>query len=229
MSRKFIIAALAVLVWFYQPVEAVEANIWGKVELSSAYVHLDILESNRTIQKIDMPAGRFDAYIVFCDGWVLKPMFMYGKNRAELTTASIGIGHVIPFWDCFYLTPYVGFTYTNMSTKLHVLHPVAGDLWFHEHFHSNAPYASLELTYAIRSHMRVTGSFQWAWSRTHTKIKHVLNNKSNSSGPNYGLQFEYDFNKCWSVNIGGAYNESLGETKDGIRAWGGKIGIARWF
>jgi hypothetical protein len=226
MFCKSIIAALAVMGLLH---ETVEGKVWGKVELSPAYVHLDILESNDTIQIIDMPAVRFDALIVFCDGWCVKPLVMYGKNKAELTTAGVGIGHCIPFWECFYLTPSVGVTYTHLATELHVHHPVAGHLEFDEHFCSLAPYASVELTYAICSNMRVTGCFQWAWSRTHTKIKHVLNDKSNSSGPNYGLQFEYDFDKCWSINIGAGYNESLGKTKDGIRAWGGKVGIARWF
>lgn len=226
MLHKFILAALTILGLLQQPLEA---KVWGKVELSPAYVHLDILEKNNTIQKIDMPAVRFDALIIFCDGWCVKPLVMYGKNKAELTTAGIGIGHCIPFWECFYFTPSVGVTYTNMTTKFHLHHPIAGHLEFHERFRSVAPYLCVELTYSIRTNMRVTGSFQWSWSRTHTVIKHLLDDKSNSNGPNYGLQFEYDLNKCWSVNIGGAYNESLGKTKDGIRAWGGKIGFARWF
>lgn len=225
MSRYLFACAIAIFCIH----QTVEAKVWGKVELSPAYVHLDILESNNTIQKIDMAAARFDALIIFCDGWCVKPMIMYGKNQAELTTASIGIGHCIPFWECFYLTPSVGFTYTNLTTTFHLHHPLAGHLEFHEQFRSTAPYACVELSYTICENMRVTGSFQWAWSRTHTKIKGLLDDKSNSSGPNVGLMYEYDLNKCWSVNIAGAYNESMGETKDGIRAWGGKLGIARWF
>ncbi len=226
MFKYILVGALATLGWLHHPLEA---KIWGKVDLSAAYVHLDILESNRTVQKIDMPAVRLDGNIVFYEGWCIKPLVMYGKNQAELTTLGLGIGHVIPFWECFYLTPSVGCSYTHVTTTFHLRHPDFGHLQFHEEFHSIAPYGCLELTYTIREDMRVTGSFQWAWARTHTKIKRLLDDKSNSNGPNIGLQFEYDLSKCWSVNIGGAYNESLGETKDGIRAWGGKLGLARWF
>jgi hypothetical protein len=226
MSRYLIACAIAVLGCFG---ESLEAKVWGKVDLSPSYVHLDILEANRTVQKIDMAAIRVDGLVIFCDGWCVKPLFMYGKNNAELTTAGIGFGHCIPFWECYYFTPTVGVSYTNINTTFHLHHPLAGHLEFHERFRSLAPYVCFELSYSIRKNMRITGSFQWAWSRTHTKIKGLINVKSNSNGPNVGLQYEYDLNKCWSVNIGAAYNESMGETKDGIRAWGGKLGLARWF
>lgn len=226
MFKYMIASVLAIMGWLHQPLES---KIWGKVELSAAYVHLDILEANKTVQKIDMPAARFDGHIIFYEGWCLKPLLMYGKNQAELTTAALGIGHVIPFWECFYLTPSIGFSYTNITTTFHLHHPQMGHLEFHERFTSTAPYGCIELTYCICDYMRVTGSFQWAWARTHTKIKGLLDDKSNSNGPNIGILYEYDLNKCWSLNVGAAYNESLGETKDGVRAWGGKVGLARWF
>ncbi len=205
------------------------AKIWGKVELAPAYIHLDVLEKGHTAKELDLPAIRADGVVIFGGGWCVKPMFMYGKNEGELITGAIGFGHCLPIGDCFFLTPSAGVSMANLNTPITA--EVAPEVYmeFEDNFRSISPYLCLELTYSIADNMRVTGTFQWAWCHTHTKIKHVLDNKSWSNGPSYGAQYEYDLNKCWSVNVGIAYNESMGETKDGIRGYGGKIGIARWF
>ena len=221
--RHLLFAAIAAF-GFYQ---SVEADTFGKVELAPAYVHLDILEQNKTVQRVDMAAIRFDGLLVFWDGWCIKPMAMYGKNQAELFSAGIGIGHCIP-WECYYLTPSVGISFTNINTTFKFSHPF-GTLEFHEQFRSYSPYISLELTTCFSEDFRISYLIQWAWARTHTHIKHLIDVKGHSSGPNFGVHVEYDVAKCWSVSVAGGYNKSLSETKDGVRAWGGKVGIERWF
>lgn len=207
---------------------SVEA-ITGKVDLAPAYIHLDVLEGNQTVKKIDMPAVRLESSIIVYEGWTVKPLIIYGKNNGELASFGVGIGRCIPFREKFLIFPSVGFTYTRLSTSIHLELVPGFNQKYHERFHSNTPYIGLDIYYTICPGMRVCGTFQWGWSRTHTKIDGLVDFKGDSSGPNVGLLYEYDLTECWSVNIGGGYNHSLGNTKDGIRAYGGKIGLARWF
>jgi len=53
--------------------------------------------------------------------------------------------------------------------------------------------------------------------------------KEHSSGSAFSAMIEQDLNKYWSVNLAGAYNNSMSKEKNGMRAYGVKLGIARWF
>lgn len=199
----------------------------GKVDFAPAYVHIDILEHQKTVKRMDLLAFKADATIVINNGFCLKPTILAGTGHGAIFSGGLGIGHCIPITNRITLTPYVGCTYTHLRTTIDIPMLALKDL--KERFRSISPYVSLEATIKIAEGWRICGVVQYAWSRTHTTIKHLLSDKSNAKGPNYALLLEHDLNDKWSVNIGAAYNISLTKEKHGLRGAGVKLGLARWF
>lgn len=213
---------------------ALHGEIQGRAEVAAAYVHIDVIKDNNTEKKMDLPAVKGDATIVFYEGWCLKPSILYGDKDGRLFTAALGFGRTIPFMECFCVTPSVGVSYTDMQTDLKDFVPGFGELHFDAEFESTSPYVNIDLSYKFCDCWRLVGNVQYAWSRSHSKYKErtfktVSHDKGSSSGFNYGGMIEYDFTDCWSINVGAAYNNSLSKDKDGLRGFGTKIGIVRWF
>jgi hypothetical protein len=205
-----------------------ESKVCGKVELSPTYIHIDLLDEGKTVDRMDLPAIRGDACWCIWKGLVLKPTIMWGKNDKQLFTTGAAIGHITPIIsDCFYLTPLVGMNYTYLKTDTSL--PPLGLTNLDQKFRSYAPYVGMEATWNFAPMWRVHGTVQYAWTRNRTTISNLVKVKEWSSGWNWGGQIERDLNECWSVNAGGAYNSSMTKEKRGTRAYGFKIGLARWF
>ncbi|MBS4167943.1 outer membrane beta-barrel protein [Parachlamydia sp. AcF125] len=227
---RFLVLALLLGVVSQQKIHA---KVWGKVDFGPAYVHIDVLNSNRTVKRMDLIAYKADASIIVKDGWCVKPSVLYGANQGDLFTASLGVGHCFPIGDKWVLTPAVGIGYSFTRTTFKM--PVQGyNFIFKERFRSYSPYISMEATYRIRPDLRVSGQVQYSWSRTHTTIKQPalnqrLKSKDHTSGPSYAAMLEYDLSEKVSINAGAAYNRSLSEEKHGIRGYGAKVGLAYWF
>lgn len=225
--KQSICAALIIL--GFLPIYLAASGI-GKIELAPAYIHLDVIEAKNTIKELDMAGIRGDFCWVFENGWMIKPSGIYGKeNDGELVTAGIAIGRCIPIGEKWIVIPSAGISYTAMETTIPIPLGELGVFEFREHFTGHAPYASLDVTYIITPNLRISGCVQYAWSRSKTTIEDLGSSKSSAEGPNVAAQIEYDLNKSWSVNFGGAYNESYSKEKNGIRGRGLKIGLVRWF
>jgi hypothetical protein len=199
----------------------------GKVDVAPAFVHLDILNFGKTVKTMDLPAIKADANYLIYKGLCIKPGVLYGSNRGRLFTGGLGLGFALPYkrW-CF--TPSIGANYTAVKTQI----PIDfGGIKFKacEKFHSWSPYISLEVFYRIMKNWRAGFQVQYAWSRSHTTIKGLGSDKSNAKGPSYALVIERDFCEHWSLNLGAAYNISLTREKHGLRGYGMKLGLARWF
>lgn len=202
----------------------------GKIEVAASYVHIDLIESGITIKDIDMPALRVEGAWAMGNGVYLKPFGMWGKiDESELVTAGACLGICLPLGKCFLISPNVGVNYTRLETEIEL--PVGNGvlMTFDETFDGWAPYIGLEVTYRLQPDLRLSVSGQYAWSRSETDIKNLLNAKSDSRGPAFAAMIEYDFSACWSINFATAYNESFSREKNGIRGRGGKIGLVRWF
>lgn len=203
----------------------------GKVDVGPALLRIDVLEHNKTVERINMGAIRGDANILLFGGcgFCLKPSIIYGRGRhhSELTSGAIGVGYCFPIGDGATVTPSVGCTFTDLSTHIDIPAVLLKDI--KETFRSIAPYVCVEMTYRIVKGFRVSGMVQYAWSRTHTKLKGLLDSHSNAKGPNFAAMIEYDITDCWSVNLGAAYNLSLTKEKHGLRAFGAKLGVVYWF
>lgn len=223
------------------------AEIWGKVDVAPAYVHIDVLEHEKTVHRIDMCAFKGDATVIVWKGLCFKPTVLAGgSGGGNIVTTGLGLGFCTPCWDWLVLTPSAGCLYTNMTTHidLDIPFPLSPTGFFHlhrvrENFWSVSPYIALEATFRIRCDFRICAQFQYAWSTTHTtlskheafpngkRFKHT--DKSHSDGPSYGVLVEYDLNDCFSINAGAAYNLTLTKEKHGLRGYGGKLGLAYWF
>jgi hypothetical protein len=205
----------------------------GKAELAAAYVHVDFLQSHKTIHKMNLAAVRGEVNWNIWSGLILKPMFLYGhgKNKDSVIQAGVGLGFLIPVYEQICITPTVGVQWGWLKTTLAFENPFdpANDIHFREKFRSVSPYVGFELTYTICQGWRVVGCVQYCWSKTHTIVSPLIDEKSHSEGFAYSGMIEYDLCENWSINVGGAYNNSLTKEKDGIRAYGGKLGIAYWF
>lgn len=203
------------------------ADTCGKIDVSPTYVHLDVLESGHTVKRLDMGGIRVDGSGLVWKGLCVKPTAMYVYGHGELFTVGMGIGHYTPITDRFSLTPTIGCVYTELRTKINIRPFFLYNL--KEHFQSVSPYLSLEATYKIVPGLRFSFIYQYAYSATHTVIKHLGTDNSHSWGPSYAVLLEKDLSDKWSVNIGGAYNIMLTKEKHGLRGYGGKIGVAYWF
>jgi hypothetical protein len=209
---------------------ALYAGICGKADIGATYIDLDILKSGHTEETLHMKGFKGDATVQVYGGFVLKPGFIWAKGKGELASGSIGIGHCFPIFKNFTLIPSAGVTFSYVRTDIDLEIPGLGILEDQkERFRSTSPYAALEFSYTFLENWTLIGCYQYAWSRTHTKIGKVVSEKSNCCGPNYSLGLEYSINKNWAVNFGAGYNISLSKEKHGIRGKGLKLGVAYYF
>lgn len=202
----------------------------GKAEIAPAYAHIDVLESGKTVHQINLAAVKADASIMLWQGLCLKPNLLYGTGNATLVTTGLGLGYIFPVQDNLCITPSVGVNYTFVKTQITYKNTFFGEIILKEKFQSVSPYIGIEAAYTFCPSWRICAFIQYAWSSTWTHIKGMdPSSRGHSDGANYGLMIEHDLNNQWSINVGGAYNESLSKEKHGLRGAGVKLGLARWF
>jgi len=207
----------------------------GKVDFGPVYVHVDVLESGHTIKKLDMAGAKLNGTIMLKEGYgfCVKPDILYASGHGELIAGAVGFGHVTPINDDCCITPSIGLTLTNLRTSANfptgLQAPYPESVHLRERFRSSAPYIALDVNYNICKGFRICGNVQYAWSRTHTKIEGQGTFKGDSKGASYALMLEKDINQEWSIHLGAAYNLSLSHEKHGLRGYGIKLGLARWF
>lgn len=207
----------------------------GKVDLGAAYVHIDLLENGVTSERMDIPAGRLDICYGIWGGVAIKGNVTYGYNNQELLMTGVGLAHITPITDRITLTPVAGFNYSYLDTEADILLPLPfGYLTdISRTFRSYAGFIGLEGTYKICDGLRLYVSYQYAWTRNITdfNLPDPLPSRfrEHSEGSAVSVQLEKDLNDKWSVNVAGAYNNSMSKERNGMRAYGFKAGIARWF
>lgn len=220
---------------------ALYSEIRGKLDLGPAYVHIDVLESGKTVKAMHMGALKGDATVLVWKGVGLKGGFLAASGQGDLISYNVGVGHYTPLTDYFSLTPSVGVTFTYLSTHInleekHLFH-------LKERFRSDSPYIALEFSYKFNDKWTLIGMYQYGWSRTHTKITttrrthfpfplpspKLVSDHSHSDGANYSLGIDYTINNCWTVNFGAAYNLTLSHEKHGLRGYGFKLGTSYYF
>ncbi len=241
---------IALVIPFLASVYSLNAEVCGKVDAGPTYIHLDMLQSGKTVKRVDMAGVKVDSSIVFWKGLCVKPTFIYGNGHGEITSAGGSFGHYTPFCENWSATPAIGCVYTEIETTI----PIAlqGLLPFpippmprahvKQKLYSVSPYLSLDVSYCFYKGWRIIAVYQYSWSRTLTTLSlkkplfpliggnaENVRDWSHSQGSNYGLMLEGDINDHWSINIGAAYNLGLSKEKHGIRAYGGRIAVAYWF
>jgi hypothetical protein len=220
---------------------ALYSEIRGKLDLAPAYVHIDVLESGKTVKAMHMGALKGDATVLVWQGVGLKTGFLAATGQGDLISYAVGVGNYTPLTEKFSLFPSVGVTFSYLSTHIdlkeqHLLH-------LKERFRSEGPYIALEFAYKFNDKWTLIGMYQYAWSKTHTKItatrrthppfplpsRKIFSDRSHSDGASYSLGIDYTINDHWSVNAGGAYNLTLSHEKHGLRGYGFKLGTSYYF
>lgn len=199
----------------------------GRVDIGPAWVGLDVLESGKTIESRQLLAVKGDATLLIKDGIFIKPSFLLGSHKAQLAAGSIAIGQALPIKDCFILFPQIGYTWTYLHIDIDI--ELLGLSGLRERFRSRGPYIGLDLSYKLTDKLTLVGTYQYAWSRTHTVIKPIVSSTSHSSGSNYAIGLDYSLNPNWSISLGLGYNISLSREKHGLRGKGAKLGLAYYF
>lgn len=224
---KSLIAALIGIIALN--VHTLEAETRGKIDVGPAFMHVDILESGRTVKRMDMWGNRVDLSLFIYKGLYIKPVFLYGNGgsaKGGLFSASTSVGYCLPINEKLLVSPSVGYMYNHLWTRID-LGPMKN---LRENFKSWAPFVAFDVYYTFIPTWRVGVGLQYSWSRTSTTIKNVVKNvKSTPEGFTYNFLLEHDLNDKWSVNLGVAYNLSLTKEKHGLRGTGIKLGVVRWF
>lgn len=203
----------------------------AKFDLGATFIDVDFLTSGRTQESDHMVGYRGDATLRLIGGVVLKPSFIVAEgDNGKLATGSIGLGHCTPIFKGFMLIPSAGVAFSYLKTKIDFTPPGFNITFYDqkERFRSVSPYLALEFCYTYCK-WTLMGGYQYAWSRTHTKISNIVSDTSECSGSNYTLGIEYAINRYWAVNLGAGYNVSLSKEKHGVRAKGMKLGIAYYY
>lgn len=229
MIRSLFASCLTAAVAMINPIEAFQVKGWdidGRIDVSEALISLDILESGKTIETINMNGLKADAIIAVYKGICIKPGMIIAGTHGQFSSYSIGLGQYIPVTDSFSVLPSIGVTWSYLHTRVDF--PGFQQFNLKEKFRSTSPFLSLELSYKYCD-WRITGLYQYAWSRTHTTIRPLFSDKSHSEGPNYGLSLEYSVSENWAVNVGAGYNITLSKEKHGLRGKGMKFGLAYYF
>ena len=213
-----------------------QAGLKGKVDIGPAYVHLETIVDNRTFSKTDLGAIKFDGNVYNDQGWgsklsVLQSVWDMDSTGEDATTIQLAVGRYIPVTSCLTLFPEVGIGWSSITTDLEL----ATMIPLKRVSKSPGYFIGFEGCYSITKCFRFCGQFLWGWTKIKSEFKTKESNQlvntvhSTGSGPVLSALLEYDLNNRWSVNIGGAYNLSWDDDNNGLRAWGGKAGIAYWF
>lgn len=210
--------------------KAVYAECYGKADLGAVFLRADVIQSGKTVESLDMGGIRGDATVLVYNGFCFKPSFILarGKDEGRLYTASLGVGHYFPVNKEICLVPSLGVNISELKSELRT--KLFGMVFKNkEKFRSGSFYIGLDATYSVGDSLLFTGVIQYAWARTNTHVEDQFNSNGHSQGLNLGVLVDYYLTKCWSINAGFGYNNSLSKEKHGLRVIGGKVGVAYWF
>ena len=229
-TKNYLLLCFSFLFFLKSQTVSASSICEGRVDVGPVYVHMDILEFGKTVRHLDMAGVRLDSTIAIYKRFCVKPTFTYAGNNGNLYNAGLAVGHFVPITKQLCITPYVGYAYTYVNSTFSFYNPFLADkLHFKTSFHSYAPNIGLDVHYKFMDCWRICGTIQYAWSRTLNRIRNIQTYHTRSRGPSVALSLERDIGEHWTVNIAGAYNSSLTREKHGLRLYGFKFGVARWF
>lgn len=203
-------------------------DLCGRVDIAPIYMRVQVIESSKTVNTLDMGGGRIEATLLPFKGYgfCLKPLLFAAQGDGTFYSTGCGVGHYTPLNDNWALIPVVGVSYTHLHTHIDlplpfiVLHNVK------ETFRSRSFYMGMDSCFRIASCWQLTCVFQYVWAHTLTTIGSFPSAKGRTQGTNWGVVVDYFWKENWTVTVAGGYNNSLSKEKHGIRGYGCKIGVA---
>lgn len=225
---------ISTMILFAACISTLQGETLGKIDVGPAFLHIDILEHNKTVKRMDIWGVRGDFSYYIYKGLYIKPVVLYGNGGAAkggIFTGSLGLGYCFPLCPTFLISPSIGANYCHLWTKINLPIPFPPFKLenIKENFKSWAPYIALDIYYTFIPTWRICAGIQYSWSKTKTTLVHIGKSKSKSEGFAYSLLLEHDLSDKWSINVGAAYNLSLTKEKHGLRGSGIKAGVTRWF
>lgn len=230
--KNFVIALIVMII---SCCRLAYGEVHGKLDLGGGWLVVDVLESGKTVDTLHMTGSKGDATILVYEGIAVKGGYVYGWGDGTLTSGTVAAGYYLPLGCChswlegFSILPTVGITFTYLSTRVDLNPDISAFKDLKERFRSDSPYIGFDFAYTFNEKWTLMGTYQYGWSRTHTKIKPFVSSKSHSDGPNYNLGIEYNIDEHWVINLGVGYNIMLTHEKHGLRGKGLKLGIAYYF
>ena len=215
------------LVCFVCGLFSLHAGLRGRADLAPAFLAVDLLKSGKTERTLYMKGVKADLGLQLYKGICCKPSLIYAQGSGQLVTGTIGVGHYTPINKRFVVFPGIGISWSYLKT--HIDFEEIGFFHLKERFRSSSPFVGVEFYYYFTDDFSLIGLYQYAWSRTHTKIKPFVSETSHSVGPNYGLMLDYRFHSSFSCTLGVGYNITLSKEKHGLRGKGIKLGLAYSF
>lgn len=209
-----------------------QAKICGKADIGPTLIDIDVLESGKTVETLHMKGCKADATVLLYQGFCIKPGFLWGEGHGILRAGSIAVGYYLPVTERIKILPNIGVSWSYLRFKVDLEDLQLFDL--KERFRSESPFIGMDISFCLTDKWTIIASYQYAWSRTQTKIRSkllgtVIDDKSHSCGPNYSLGVDYSLNQNWSIIFGVGYNITLSKEKHGLRGKGAKLGIAYYF
>lgn len=199
----------------------------GRVDVAPVLLNIDLLKSSKTEKTLHMKGLKGDLTLQVYKGIFIKPNAMYAEGKGKIVTGSVALGHYTPLHSRFVFFPEIGIAWSYLRTTIDI--EPFGMFDLKERFRSSSPFVGLEAYYYVTDQLTLMGLYQYAWSRTHTKITPIVSEHSHTCGPNYALMLDYKFAARWSVTLGGGYNITLSKEKHGLRGKGLKAGVAYTF
>lgn len=204
----------------------------GRVDVGPLWMRLKFQNDGETFHKVDMWGARVDSIILPFEGYgvCLKP-FVFGAKGSGSDFLSYGgsLGHYTPITEQLTVVPLVGFSHTNMHTKVDVPAPPTIFENEKEKIESNNFFIGGELIFKLNPNWYLTLVYQYNWARVHTRIGDLVKTAGGSTGSNVGCLLDYYLNNCVSINLGFAYNASLDEERYGVVGYGFKTGLTYLF
>lgn len=228
--QRYILSIIFAILGFVYP--SLRGEVRGKLDIGPTLMDIDVLESGKTVETLHMKGVKADATVLVYEGLYIKPGVIWGRGHGKLWAGSVAVGYYLPITEKFKILPNVGMSWSYLHFGLDLEELQLFDL--KERFRSDSPFIGMEFSYSITDKWTVMAVYQYAWSRTQTKIRSeilgtIVNDKSHSCGPNYSLGVDYSLNKNWSVMLGVGYNITLSKEKHGIRGKGAKLGLSYYF
>lgn len=221
----FVLSSIACLLWS----SSACAEIKGKVDSGSIYMKIDILRDGNSIKELKLGGvGGNGTFVHTGSGFAVKPTFTVAEgNGTDYHQFGCGLGWYIPICQWGSFTPVVGGATSRMMTTTDF--PPLGLANVGQRFQTSSFYVGGDLAVHLGKCFLVSGGVQYNWSQTSMDLGAVLHTDTSTTGPYAYLMVDYYLNKCWSLQVAGAFSRVISKEKDGTKGQGIRIGSAHTF
>lgn len=231
MRTKFVSTLLAAASLLWAP-SAHAGKIHGKIDAGPVYVHMDVLQHGETFNKMDMEGFKVTSTFIVWLGLCVKPNIMVAYNDGRMFNYGCAVGWLIPMFDMkVTITPTIGGSLGYLRTT--TVFPALVDIPLKQQFNSKSWFVGVDGSFSPHPKWTIGWQVNRAWSNSNTTITipgvMVMKTKGESKGMEYGASLDYWFKKQWSVQAAFGWSNAKAKEKNGMRGYGGRLGIGYFF